>query len=71
MLIGNLNQAFTTINAMNRNELNELMNALEKWFGERCYDRRRKRDYCKNITCMFWNEARWDIVRMIYNAQES
>lgn len=70
-MISTMNQAFTAINAMNRNELTELMTALEKWFGERCYDRRRKRDYCKNVACMFWNEARWDVIRMIYNAQEN
>lgn len=70
MLIGTLNQAYEAINNMNRTEINALMTALEDWFNERCYDRRRKRDYCLNIACMHWNEARWDIIRMIYNAQE-
>ena len=69
MLIGTLNQAFAAVKNMTREEVNTLTASIEaEGFGT-CTDRRKKRAFCINSILFNWDASRWDITRMIYNAQ--
>jgi hypothetical protein len=71
MLIGTLPQALAAINAMNRNEINALTAELEENGALHCSDRRRKREFCTRNIILMLDADRWDMIRMIYNAQEN
>lgn len=70
MLIGTLNQALAAIRSMNRHEIDTLTNELETDGGLYCKDRRKKRDFCTRNIILMWDNARWDMVRYIYNAMD-
>ena len=70
MLIGTLNQALAAINAMNRKEVNDLTANIEEQCLVYCTDKRKKRDFCIRYIVSVWDNYRWDVIRMIYDAQE-
>lgn len=69
-MIGTLNQALAAVNAMNRNEVNTLTASIEDAGCWICSDRRKKRDFCARYIISLWDVSHWDMVRLIYNAQE-